>query len=622
MEATRLDPFNKPNRSIEHLIDIDVTMTVQSAVERSPFLRPSNPRLIKKAQQSQITKTQERKSSLLGAYTNLCNVTMGAGIVGMPYAIKEAGLVPGTVMIIICAFLTDYSLRQLISVGKVADVNSYETLMEASFGRPGFIFLSVNMFLLSLGSMIAYLIIIKDTLPVLLQVAPDDEDTKRMIMFISSLFIILPLSMQRDISDLEKTSKFNVILNTIMVSLVAGFSPIKESVSASGGIMQLLSDEKILDISTFFIGFGVCSFAFVCQDSSFIIAGSMSKPTKFRWKKVTQGAMLTCVILELTMGVSGYLAYQKNAVGNILNNMNTHHWSGVASRSILCATMFFAYPINLYIGRHACMVLFFKGVSAHEGDDARVLARRDRRIILTLVLYISSLLPAIFLEKTGNVLAATGAIGGSSLAYIGPGASFLAVWGHLFLDLVRSRWHDPSRRCYGFPRKDGQQNETAIEANEETSIGDVFFWFALGMPIWCSVARIGEKQLAAHFEREMLISPGIIKPRRVSVNPIRTGTPMVHTQLIPPSKLIPGGSLETSSLLDPNSATIYGSSQDNPQDKEMQPMDRIDSFTSVEVKIEMDKTVPTIMEFWVAIGYIILGLVAMIFGLGSIIVQH
>ena len=301
-------------------------MVVQSAVERSPFLRPSNPRLIKKAQQSQITKTQERKSSLLGAYTNLCNVTMGAGIVGMPYAIKEAGLVPGTVMIIICAFLTDYSLRQLISVGKVADVNSYETLMEASFGRPGFIFLSVNMFLLSLGSMIAYLIIIKDTLPVLLQVAPDDEDTKRMIMFISSLFIILPLSMQRDISDLEKTSKFNVILNTIMVSLVAGFSPIKESVSASGGIMQLLSDEKILDISTFFIGFGVCSFAFVCQDSSFIIAGSMSKPTKFRWKKVTQGAMLTCVILELTMGVSGYLAYQKNAVGNILNNMNTHHW--------------------------------------------------------------------------------------------------------------------------------------------------------------------------------------------------------------------------------------------------------------------------------------------------------
>jgi len=93
----------------------------------------------------------EKKSSLLGAYANLCNVTIGAGIVGLPYAIKETGLVSGTVMIIVCAILTDYSLRQIISTGKLANVNSYETLMEAAFGRPGFIFVSLNMFFLSYG---------------------------------------------------------------------------------------------------------------------------------------------------------------------------------------------------------------------------------------------------------------------------------------------------------------------------------------------------------------------------------------------------------------------------------------------------------------------------------------
>jgi len=581
------------------------------AVERSPFLKPSNPRLLKKIASNRASNSniKERKSSLLGAYANLCNVTMGAGIVGMPYAIKEAGLVSGTIMIILCAFLTDYSLRQLISVGKVANVNSYETLMEASFGRPGFIFLSVNMFLLSLGSMIAYLIIIKDTLPVILHVTPHDEDIKRVIMFISSLLIILPLSLQRDISDLEKTSQFNVLLNTCLVALVAGFSPIKESVSASGGMIQLLSDEKILDLSTFFIGFGVCSFAFVCQDSSFIIAGSMSKPTKFRWKKVTQGAMLTCVLLELTMGVSGYLAYQKNSVGNILNNMNAHHWSGVASRSILVCTMFFAYPMNLYIARHACVVLFFKGVSAHEGDDARVLTRKDRRVILTLLLYISSLVPAIFFDQTGCVLAATGAIGGSSLAYIGPGASFLAVWGHVFLALVRSRWHDPSHRCFGFPRKDEDHSDTT--ANEETSIVDSILWHALGMPLWCSIAQIGESKLAAHFEHEKRLSRGVILPRRVSVRPI------VNTQPNPHSN--PIGNLETSSLLEPDSSTVYGSYPDTNQDREV--IGRMDSFSSVEVKIEMDKTAPMMVDFSIAICYIILGMVAMTFGLGSILVQ-
>lgn len=326
-------------------------------------------------------------------------------------------------------------------------------------------------------------------------------------------------------------------------------------------------------------------------------------------------------LLYISMGVSGYLAYQENSDGNILNNMNPNHWSGVASRALSLTTMFFAYPINLYIARHACMVLLFKGVSAHEGDDARVLSRNDRRIILTLVLYISSLLAATFLEKTGSVLAATGAIGGTSISYIGPGASFLAVYGSVFLNLVRSRWNDPSHSCYGFPRLDGQHSENTIETNEETSTRDLILWYALGMPIWCSVAQIGEKQLAAHFEQEMLISPGIILPRRVTVKPIRAGTNMIQN-LNPPSTPIPIGSSETSSLLDPNSATSYVTSLDNPQDSEMQPLGRIDSMTSVEVKIEMDKTVPTMMEFCVAIGYIILGIVAMTFGLGSIIVQN
>ena len=161
----------------------------------------------------------------------------------------------------------------IISIGKLAMVNSYETLCEASFGRAGFLFVSLSMFFLSYGSMVAYLLIIKDTLPVLFGVHPEDVATKRAIMLASSLLIILPLSMQRDMANLEKTSSVNVFLNICLVVLVVGFSPVGESVDAQGGIMQMISNEPLLDLGTFFVGFGVCSFAFVCQDSSFIIAG-------------------------------------------------------------------------------------------------------------------------------------------------------------------------------------------------------------------------------------------------------------------------------------------------------------------------------------------------------------
>jgi sodium-coupled neutral amino acid transporter 11 len=264
--------------------------------------------------------------------------------------------------------VSDYSLRQVITTGKLANVNSYETLMEASFGRPGFIFLSLNMLFLSYGAMIAYLTIIKDVLPILFGITPHDEDMKRMIMLGSSLVVILPLSMQRDMADLEKTSRLNVLLNLILVGIVTGYSPVVESVRGNGGLWGLLGREKLFHMNSFFVGFGVASFAFVCQDSSFIIAGSLSNPTKSRWKIVTRAAMFTCCTLELTIGICGYLAYQQNTVGNVLNNMEIHHWSGLVSRAILATTMFFAYPMNLYIARHACVVLFFEGISAHEGS--------------------------------------------------------------------------------------------------------------------------------------------------------------------------------------------------------------------------------------------------------------
>ena len=87
----------------------------------SPFFQP-NPRIIKlngTRRTSVVLKQKlggeskeipldevEKKSSLLGAYANLCNVCIGAGIVGLVYAIKESGLCAGSIMIVVIAFLT------------------------------------------------------------------------------------------------------------------------------------------------------------------------------------------------------------------------------------------------------------------------------------------------------------------------------------------------------------------------------------------------------------------------------------------------------------------------------------------------------------------------------------
>lgn len=139
----------------------------------------------------------EIKSSVSGASFNLINGIVGAGIVGIPFAVKEAGLLSGIFMIIMCAVLTVKSLRLLIETAKHIDVQSYETLLEAAFGKFGFYFISIAMLCNAYGAMVSYLMIVKETLPSLLGYGVEDEYMARVVLTVSTLLVIFPLSIQR-----------------------------------------------------------------------------------------------------------------------------------------------------------------------------------------------------------------------------------------------------------------------------------------------------------------------------------------------------------------------------------------------------------------------------------------
>ena len=51
---------------------------------------------------------------------------------------------------------------------KARKVQTFEDLMEYPYGRFGFRFILLNMFILAYGAMVAYLLIIKDTIPTIL----------------------------------------------------------------------------------------------------------------------------------------------------------------------------------------------------------------------------------------------------------------------------------------------------------------------------------------------------------------------------------------------------------------------------------------------------------------------
>jgi hypothetical protein len=89
-----------------------------------------------------------------------------------------------------------------------------------------------------------------------------------------------------------------------------------------------------------------------------------------------------------------------------------------------------------------------------------------------MALYLVAVIPASLAEDLGNVLALTGAIGGSSLCYLGPGAVYLGIHGERFLQLVDESswlgaWHKQQTTTQIDTRLHPPNGETAANDNHK-----------------------------------------------------------------------------------------------------------------------------------------------------------
>ncbi len=199
--------------------------------------------------------------------------------------------------------------------------------------------------------------------------------------------------------------------------------------------------------------------------------------------------------------------------------------------------------MELFVARHVCVVLLFKGRRAHEGDDHSVLARRDRRVAVTTGLYLLTLMPALVVDDLGSVFSMSGALGGATLSYMGPGLMYIAVHGGEFLDKVAKRWGRAYVQKYSsmssspassqekmrssslqnssvrddleyhiarskrYDKKATTSSRKKRKKNIISEICDSISWYILLMPLWCKIAAHGKKKLKEHEEAEALKSP-------------------------------------------------------------------------------------------------------------------
>ncbi|XP_048726058.1 putative sodium-coupled neutral amino acid transporter 11 isoform X3 [Caretta caretta] len=170
-------------------------------------------------------RTKGGNSDLPSAGFNVINSIIGSGIIGLPYSMKQAGFPLGILLLVGVAYITDYSIILLIKGGNLSGTNSYQELVNKSYGFIGYLILSTLQFLYPFIAMISYNIITGDTLTKVFQtipgVGPDNLLTYRQVIILCiTIIFTLPMSLYRDIAKLAKVSFISLILTTVILVIV------------------------------------------------------------------------------------------------------------------------------------------------------------------------------------------------------------------------------------------------------------------------------------------------------------------------------------------------------------------------------------------------------------------
>ncbi|XP_033153816.1 putative sodium-coupled neutral amino acid transporter 11 isoform X4 [Drosophila mauritiana] len=171
-------------------------------------------------------------SSLPQASFNYINSIVGSGVIGIPYALHRAGFGLGLALLILVAYITDYSLILMVRCGHICGRFSYPGIMEAAYGKYGYYLLSLLQFMYPFLAMISYNVVVGDTLSkVLVRFFPSwggSMGAVRLgVVFFVNVGVVMPLCLYKNVSRLARASFISLacvvfILFAVIIKLMSG----------------------------------------------------------------------------------------------------------------------------------------------------------------------------------------------------------------------------------------------------------------------------------------------------------------------------------------------------------------------------------------------------------------
>ncbi|XP_063215986.1 putative sodium-coupled neutral amino acid transporter 11 isoform X2 [Bacillus rossius redtenbacheri] len=357
------------------------------------------------------------RNSLPFTSFNYINSIIGSGVIGMPYALHQAGFGLGILLLLLVALFTDYSLVLLVRSGHLSGKFSYQGLMQAAFGRPGYVLLLCLQFMYPFIAMVSYNVVVGDTVTkVLARVTGVGADSllghREFVVTMATALVVVPLCLYRNIARLAKISFLSLAFVTlILVFILVRLGSLRSQVPSTDDAWQFANWNVIPAI-------GIMAFAFMCHHNTFLLYGSIKDADQSKWDTVTHASVLSSFLAMGIFSIAGYATFTGLSQGDLLENYCWDDDLMNLARLLFSGTILLTFPLECFVAREVVQTAFF---SDNTGESL------FNHVVITLGLVVVALLISLMTECLGIVLAINGVLAAVPLAYVLPAVSYLRL---------------------------------------------------------------------------------------------------------------------------------------------------------------------------------------------------
>ncbi|KAL2317871.1 hypothetical protein Fmac_031747 [Flemingia macrophylla] len=292
-----------------------------------------------------------------GAVFNLSTTIVGAGMMALPAAVNQLGLIPGLVMIILCAMLTESSVSMLVRFTRASKSFTYSGVVHDAFGGLGRNLLLLCIIVNNVGMLVVYMVIIADVFSGTWSEGVHYSgvleewfgqrwwSTRPVLLLLTTLVVLVPLASFQRVDSLRYTSALSVGFAIVFVVITAGIAIVK-FIDGSIGMPRLMP--KFTGMESFwklFTTIPILVSAYICHHNIHPIQNELIDPSQM--KAIVRTSLILCSSVYVATSLFGFFLFGDKTLDDVLANFDGD--LGVPYGSVLTDVVRVSYGIHLIL---------------------------------------------------------------------------------------------------------------------------------------------------------------------------------------------------------------------------------------------------------------------------------